>query len=82
MAKISKKLRIKWNFELTVFELTVPDLYMVEKPYSYYFCLVFPELPFSFYATFFSKIALHVFLNFICSHSLSLIYIGLHMKFV
>ena len=27
MAKISKKLRIKWNFELTVFELTVPDLY-------------------------------------------------------
>ena len=21
------KLRIKWNFELTVFELTVPDLY-------------------------------------------------------
>ena len=24
MAKISKKLRIKWNFELTVFELTVP----------------------------------------------------------
>ena len=28
-AKISKKLRIKWNFELTVFELTVPDLYCV-----------------------------------------------------
>ena len=28
MAKISKKLRIKWNFELTVFELTVPDLYI------------------------------------------------------
>ena len=27
MAKISKKLRIKWNFELTVFELTVLDLY-------------------------------------------------------
>ena len=27
LAKISKKLRIKWNFELTVFELTVPDLY-------------------------------------------------------
>ena len=27
MAKISKKLRIKWNFELTVFELTLPDLY-------------------------------------------------------
>ena len=26
LAKISKKLRIKWNFELTVFELTVPDL--------------------------------------------------------
>ena len=29
MAKISKKLRIKWNFELTVFELTVPDLYCI-----------------------------------------------------
>ena len=29
MAKISKKLRIKWNFELTVFELTVPDLYRI-----------------------------------------------------
>ena len=27
MAKISQKLRIKWNFELTVFKLTVPDLY-------------------------------------------------------
>ena len=27
LAKISKKLQIKWNFELTVFELTVPDLY-------------------------------------------------------
>ena len=27
LAKISQKLRIKWNFELTVFELTVPDLY-------------------------------------------------------
>ena len=27
LAKISKKLRIKWNFKLTVFELTVPDLY-------------------------------------------------------
>ena len=27
LAKISKRLRIKWNFELTVFELTVPDLY-------------------------------------------------------
>ena len=26
LAKISKKLRIKWNFELTIFELTVPDL--------------------------------------------------------
>ena len=24
---ISKKLRIKWNFELTVFELTMCDLY-------------------------------------------------------
>ena len=23
LAKISKKLRIKWNFELTVFELTI-----------------------------------------------------------
>ena len=27
VAKISKKLQIKWKFELTVFELTVPDLY-------------------------------------------------------
>ena len=27
LAKYSQKLRIKWNFELTVFELTVPDLY-------------------------------------------------------
>ena len=27
-AKYSKKLRIKWNFKLTVFELTVPDLYL------------------------------------------------------
>ena len=27
VAKISKRLRIKWNSELTVFELTVPDLY-------------------------------------------------------
>ena len=26
---MSKKLGIKWNFELTVFELTVPDLYDV-----------------------------------------------------
>ena len=25
--KISQKLRIKWNFELTVFELTMADLY-------------------------------------------------------
>ena len=25
--KISKKLRIKFNFELTVFELTMPNLY-------------------------------------------------------
>ena len=25
---ILKKLRIKWNFELTMFELTVPDLYL------------------------------------------------------
>ena len=28
LAKISKKLQIKWNFELTMFELTVPDLYV------------------------------------------------------
>ena len=27
LAKISQKLRTKWNFKLTVFELTVPDLY-------------------------------------------------------
>ena len=25
--KISQKLQINWNFELTVFELTIPDLY-------------------------------------------------------
>ena len=34
LAKISKKLRIKWNFELTVFELTVPDLYLSHKASS------------------------------------------------
>ena len=28
LAKISMKLRIKWKFELTVFELTVPNLYI------------------------------------------------------
>ena len=28
VAKISKKLWIKWNFELTVFELIVPNLYI------------------------------------------------------
>ena len=44
--KISQKLRIKWKFELTVFELTVPDLYGLfplpdsdsdsdSKPYGY-----------------------------------------------
>ena len=27
MAKSWLKLRMKWNFELTVFELAVPDLY-------------------------------------------------------
>ena len=27
LPKFQKRLRIKWNFELTVFELTVPDLY-------------------------------------------------------
>ena len=27
--KNSKKLQIKWNFELTIFELTVPNLYIV-----------------------------------------------------
>ena len=26
---LAKKFRIKWNFELTVFELTVPDLYLL-----------------------------------------------------
>ena len=31
LAKISKKLQIKWSFELTVFELTVPDLYYNNK---------------------------------------------------
>ena len=43
---------------------------------------VFPEISSSFYAIFFSKIALHVFQNFICNHSLSLIFTGLHVKFV
>ena len=28
LAKISKKLQIRWNFKLTVFKLTVPDMYM------------------------------------------------------
>ena len=28
--KISKKLRMKWNLESTMFELTVPDLYPVQ----------------------------------------------------
>ena len=28
LAKILKKLRIKWNYELTVFELTMADLYL------------------------------------------------------
>ena len=27
LAKYLQQLRIKWNFELTVFELTDPDLY-------------------------------------------------------
>ena len=31
LAKISKKLQIKWNFELTVFELSVPDLYWHQR---------------------------------------------------
>ena len=31
--KESGKIRIKWNFELTVFELTVPDLYLQTKPF-------------------------------------------------
>ena len=26
-SETSQKIRIKWKFELTVFELTVPDLY-------------------------------------------------------
>ena len=29
LAKYLQQLRIKWNFELTVFELTVPDLYLI-----------------------------------------------------
>ena len=29
LAKISQKIRIKWNFELTVFELILPDLYFL-----------------------------------------------------
>ena len=31
LEKISQKLRIKWNFELTVFELTFPDLYLIVR---------------------------------------------------
>ena len=33
LAKISQKLRIKWNFELTVFELTFPDLYKIFRKF-------------------------------------------------
>ena len=29
--KISQRLGIKWNFELTMFELTVPDLYIASN---------------------------------------------------
>ena len=29
---MSQKLRIKWNFELTVFELIVPDVYQPNPP--------------------------------------------------
>ena len=45
LAKISKKLRIKWNFELTVFELSVPDVYWhCYRHHHYFFSLTrFPE---------------------------------------
>ena len=39
MEKISKKLQIKWHFELTVFKLTVPDLYIPSKFYKMW-CLL------------------------------------------
>ena len=42
---------------------------------------VFPERSFLLLCNFFSKIALHVVLNFICNYSVSLICIGLHMNF-
>ena len=36
----------------------------------------------SFSRNFFLKILLHVFLNIICNHSMSMICIGLRMKFI
>ena len=36
LQKISKKLRIKWNFELTMFELTVPGLYVLLRVDLYF----------------------------------------------
>ena len=34
LLNIHNNLRIKWNFELTVFELTVPDLYSKSSWYK------------------------------------------------
>ena len=36
LAKISKKLQIKWNFELAVFKLTVPYLYSFDASVQNY----------------------------------------------
>ena len=38
--KTWSKLRIKWNFELTVFELAVPDLYL----FSFYVTVKFVNI--------------------------------------
>ena len=54
-------------------------LYFIQLQFSVnWWALVFPE----HVCNFFSKITLHVFLNFLCNHSLSLICTGLHVKFV
>ena len=54
IANISQKLRIKWNFELTVIESTVPDLYLV---ISNAICLHINYVPLSFT----TKLCVHSF---------------------
>ena len=39
--EISLKIRIKWNFELTVFELPVPNLYILKSPESLWLVMLF-----------------------------------------